>query len=78
MDGINQAISYVTFKRLEGEYSKGIAVIGSVKSPNKAQMKQLRILASVVNVKVLLYEDIINRAQRVVDFFQKREPNLAA
>jgi len=76
MNGINQAISYVAFKRLEGDYSKGIAVIGSVKHPNRAQLKQLRILASAVNVEVLLYEDIINRAQRVVDFFQRREPRL--
>jgi hypothetical protein len=74
MDGISQAISYVVFKRLEGEYAKGIAVIGSVKHPNQAQLKQLKILASAVNVEVLLYEDIISRAQRVVNFFQRREP----
>jgi hypothetical protein len=73
MDGINQAISYVAFKRLEGEYSKGIAVIGSVKHANKTQLKQLRILASAVNVEVLLYEDIISRAERVIHFFQSRE-----
>jgi hypothetical protein len=73
MDGINQAISYVAFKRLEGEYSKGIAVIGSVKHANKTQLKQLRILASAVNVEVLLYEDIISRAERVIRFFQSRE-----
>jgi hypothetical protein len=76
MDGISQAISYVAFKRLEGEYPKGIAVIGSVKHPNEAQLKQLKILASAVNVEVLLYEDIISRAQRVVNFFQRREPRL--
>jgi hypothetical protein len=78
MDGINQAISYVAFKRLEGEYSKGIAVIGSVKNPKKAQLKQLRILGSAVNVEVLTYEDIINRAQRVVNFFQNREPGIVS
>jgi len=78
MDGINQAISYVAFKRLEGEYSKGIAVIGSVQNSKKAQLKQLRILGSAVNVEVLTYEDIINRAQRTVDFFQNRDPGLVS
>lgn len=77
MDGINQAISYVAFKRLDGEYAKGIAVVGSVKKPNRRQLKQLRILASAVNVEVLLYEDIINRAQRAIDFFRKHEEIMA-
>jgi hypothetical protein len=73
MDGINQAMKYVIFKRLSGEYSRGVAVIGSVKKPNKNQIKQLKILVSNVNVEVLTYEDIIRRAEKIIEFFEKYE-----
>lgn len=72
MDGINQAQNYVLFKRLSGEYPKGIAVIGSLTKPKKKQLEQLRKLAAGVNVEILTYQDIMTRAENFIKFYEER------
>ena len=72
-DGINQAVKYCIEKRVEGKFVKGIAVIGSVGLNIDANQKKrlFHLAESFHNVEILTYEDIINRADATIKFFEE-------
>lgn len=72
-DGINQVVKYCIEKRAEGNFVKGIAVIGSVGvNLEEVQKKRLFHLSeSFHNVEILTYEDIIRKADSTIKFFDE-------
>ncbi len=73
-DGINQAVDYSIENQLRGVYSKGIAVIGSVAAANlsEEQKTRLKLLNEAFhNVDILTYDQIIEKAQATLDFWEK-------
>jgi hypothetical protein len=75
-DGINQVIRYVIETRIEGKYSKGIAVIGSTSGMNLDEKQKTRLILleeSFHNVEIWTYEDILRKANSTIAFFESYE-----
>ncbi|MDD5417203.1 MAG: DUF4263 domain-containing protein, partial [Candidatus Aenigmarchaeota archaeon] len=73
-DGIKQAVVYSIKEELHGKFSKGIAVVGSIKGMNlsKKQRKELELLRNHLHkIEIWTYEDIINKAETSLKFFEK-------
>ncbi len=73
-EGINQAIRYVIETKLNGKYSKGIAIIGSVlgmKLTDEQKHRLLLLKESFHNVEVLTYDDLLKTADSTIRFLEE-------
>lgn len=76
-EGIHQAVDYYIEQKSRGYNSRGLAVVGAILEKNLSgkQKKKLTLLKETFhNVDVLTYDDIIERAENTLNFWNTYNP----
>jgi len=72
MDGISQVLRYNINAKLQGLHPKGVVIVGTYeKDAQKWKEKLLTVKEFLGNIEILTYDDIIERAKNVIEFFEK-------
>lgn len=72
-DGINQVISYVILQRSQGQFARGLAIIGyfELEKLSKQEESQWKYLVEEHrSVDVMSYGDIIRKAENALEFWE--------
>lgn len=72
IDGISQALRYNINAKLQGLHPKGVVIVGTYeKNAQKWKEKLLIVKEFLGNIEILTYDDIIERAKNVIEFFER-------
>ncbi len=75
IEAINQAVRYTIQAKLKGKYPKGKVVVGTIGKNKKWKAKFAEISEYLGNIEILTYDDLIEKAQKTIDFFENYEKN---
>jgi hypothetical protein len=74
--GINQAVRYTIQSKLKGKHPKGKVIIGSIKKSKKWKERLVSISEYLGNIEILTYDDIVEKAQKTIHFFENYQKKI--